>query len=427
MHRVQQEINKLYKEHFGQLIASLLYTFHGIAPETCEDIVHDSFSSALTDWAINGIPLNPAGWMYKVCRHKAINKIKKEKRICELSENLEPGFTEINFSDSFIDDQQLKLLFACAHPDLSPKVQVVITLKYVVNLRVETIAKMLGMTIDGVDKLLVRARQRIKEEKILLEEPIPSALEPRLPVVHKIIYLIFNEGYKSSGGKEIIREELCEEALLLNNALMNAGLGNKETAALHALMLFNSARFRSRFTPEGNLVDLEGQDRSLWNRDLILLACDYLMRSRDDLITSYHLEASIAYFHCMTDDFGSTDWKAIANLYARLLDGNANPFVELNYAIALYYSGQKQRAFEILHELEQHRILGQYYLLNCTLGTFYAAEGNCAMAKPFFLKALGQTNFIKEQELVQKRIDEIEKPAVAALPATLIVTVSALA
>jgi predicted RNA polymerase sigma factor len=171
--------------------------------------------------------------------------------------------------------------------------------------------------------------------------------------------------------------------------------------------LFNSARFRSRFTHEGNLVDLEGQDRSLWNRDLILLACDYLMRSRDDLITSYHLEASIAYFHCMADNFGSTDWKAIANLYARLLDGNANPFVELNYAIALYYSGQKQRAFEILHVLEQHRILGQYYLLNCTLGTLYAAEGNRVIAKPFFLKAIGQTSFIKEQELVQKRIDEI--------------------
>jgi RNA polymerase sigma-70 factor (ECF subfamily) len=409
MRSVQQETDKQYKEHFGQLIASLLYSFRSVDLETAEDIIHDSFASALTDWTKNGIPLNPAGWLYKVCRNKALNKIKKEKRITALPENLHGDFAEIKFSESILDDHQLKLLFACAHPDLSPKIQVVITLKYVVNLRVEAIAKMLGMGIDGIDKLLVRARQRIKEEKILLEEPEPSALKPRLPIVHKIIYLIFNEGYKSSGGKEIIRKELCEEALLLNNALMEAGLGNKETAALHALMLFNSARFKSRFTPSGGLVDLEGQDRSLWNKDLILLACDYLKRSRDDLITSYHLEASIAYFHCIAETFESTDWKAIASLYSELLKRNPNPFVEWNYAIALYYSGKKKQAFEILNELERHTILNQYYLLNCTLGKFYAAEGKFTMAKQFFLKALRQTSFAKEKDLIQKRLDEIER------------------
>ena len=154
---VQQEVDQLYKEHFGKMVASLLYSSRDIDPETAEDIVQDSFSSALADWRSKGIPSNSAGWIYKVCKHKALNKLRKDKRTIGLSERENFESVEIKFSESVLDDQQLKLLFACAHPDLSPKVQVVITLKYAVNLKVEAISKILGMTIDGVDKLLLRA------------------------------------------------------------------------------------------------------------------------------------------------------------------------------------------------------------------------------------------------------------------------------
>ena len=197
------------------------------------------------------------------------------------------------------------------------------------------------MTIDGVDKILLRARQKIKDEKILLEEPVPTALKPRLPIVHKILYLIFNEGYKSSWGKEILREELCEDALLMTKGLIDSGLANHETTALYALMLFNSARFKSRFGISGELLDLEMQDRSLWNSDLILLATDFLLQSRNEKLSSYHLEASIAFIHCTAKSFNTTDWNTIQKLYEQLLHGSPNPFVELNYAIALYYAGQK--------------------------------------------------------------------------------------
>jgi RNA polymerase sigma factor (sigma-70 family) len=187
MDAVQQAVDKLYKTHFGKMVASLLYSSRNIDPETAEDIVQDSFSAALSDWTHQGIPINATGWIYKVCKHKALNRIKKHKRTEALSENTNPGMVETRFSESVLDDHQLKLLFACAHPDLSPKVQVVITLKYVANLKVESIAKSLAMTIDGVDKLLLRARQKIMNEKILLEEPVPSAVKPWLPSVHKII------------------------------------------------------------------------------------------------------------------------------------------------------------------------------------------------------------------------------------------------
>lgn len=408
MDKVQQEVNALYKEHFGKMVASLLYSFRDLDLETAEDLVQDTFSSALTDWRLHAIPVNTAGWLYKVCRNKALNKLKKNNRLVSIDEKTDLGSVAISFSESMLDDPQLRLLFACANPDLSPKAQVVITLKYVVNLKVEAIAQVLGMTIDGVDKLLLRARQKIKGEKILLEEPHQSALKQRLPIVHKIIYLTFNEGYKSSGNKEVLREDLCEEALLLNKTLIDSNLGDQDSLALQALMLFNSARFKSRFSPAGELLDLENQDRALWNKELIMLAEDFLTRSHSEALSNYHLEAAIAYKHCSATTFKATEWKTIAGLYKHLLHSNSNPFVELNYAIALYYAGEKQSALNLLNELQQHAFFSRYYLLNMTLGKFYHLEGDDGLAKLYLLRAYEQTNNVKERDFIRRMMERLE-------------------
>jgi RNA polymerase sigma-70 factor (ECF subfamily) len=259
-----------------------------------------------------------------------------------------------------------------------------------------------------VDKILLRARQKIKDEKILLEEPVTSALKPRLSIVHKILYLIFNEGYKSSWGKEILREELCEDALLMTKALIDSRLGNEDTKALFALMLLNSARFKSRFTPSGELLDLENQDRSQWNSELILLATDYLLQARTENLSTYHLEASIAFLHCTARSFNTTDWNSIRKLYEQLLHGSPNPFIELNYAISLYHAGKKDKAFIILNELHRHPFLNQYYLLNIALGKFHHLEGNDCKAMKFLIKAHSQTNFDIEKHFIQKMIDSLE-------------------
>src|SRR5882724_1709319 len=158
--KVQEETNHLYRSHYGKMVSWLLYFSSDIDLDTAEDIVQDSFANALLAWRNDGIPANPAGWIFTVCRNKALNKIKERKRTRGIGEE---DFQSVDpeFSASVLDDQQLKLLFACAHPDLSPKTQVIITLKYVANLRVEAIASVFGMTIDGIDKILVRARQKI--------------------------------------------------------------------------------------------------------------------------------------------------------------------------------------------------------------------------------------------------------------------------
>ncbi|WP_276372209.1 DUF6596 domain-containing protein [Chryseolinea sp. H1M3-3] len=402
MDTLQRAVDKLYKERFGQLVASLLYSSRDIDPATAEDIVQDSFSVALSHWAQNGIPLHPSAWIFKVCRNKALNTLRCKGRMEGLSERTPIQTVESRFTESVLDDHTLSLLFAAAHPDLAPKIQIVTTLKYVINLKVEAIAKCLAMTLDSVDKLLVRARQKIKDEKILLEEPRLTELKRRLPTVHKIIYLIFNEGYKSSWGNELIREELCEEALLLNRALMENGLGNKETAALHALMLFNSARFKSRFDVNGELVELENQDRTLWNHNLISLGNHYLNESQCETLSSYHLEAYIAYLHSTAPTFEATDWKIITQMYAILLKNNPNPFIRLSYAVALYYDGRKEDAFRTLQELQRLSFFNRYYLFNLTLGKLHHLEGRDAIARTFLTEAIGQTNFLKEKNFIAR-------------------------
>ena len=406
---VRQEVDRLYKKDFGRLVAAVLYSSRDFGLESAEDIVHDTYSAALKDWQTNGIPENATGWLYKVCKHKALNTIRKEKRMERLHENEDLESIEIKFTESILEDHQLKLLFACAHPDLAPKVQVVITLKYAINLKVEAIAKILGMSIDGIDKLLLRARQKIREEKILFEEPITQQLDQRLPMVHKVLYLIFNEGYKSSWGKHLLREELCEDAMIMTKTLIDMRLANKETYALYALMLFNAARFKSRFGPSGDLLDLENQDRSLWNKELILLAKDFLLQARDENVSSYHVEASIAYVHCSANSFQATDWNTIRKLYEQLLRDNSNPFVELNYAIALYYAGQTEQSFEILNRLHRHPVMNQYYSLNATLGKLHLHEGRDSLARQYLQQALKQTNFSAEKDFIAKMIDNLNE------------------
>ncbi len=407
MDEVRLTADQLYKSHFGKMVSSLLRFSNAIDLQAAEDIVQDSFSAAIISWGKDGLPVNPAAWLFRVCKNKALNKIKTSKRFNNLfvDETVRPD--EPVLSKFPLDDQQLILLFACAHPDLSPKVQVVITLKYVVNLKVEAIAKILGMTVDGIDKLLVRVRQKIKNEKILFFEPRPEELESRIHIVHKILYLIFNEGYKSSWGKVLIREELCEEGLLMTRALSKSAIGNKETSALYALMLFNASRFKARFGNHDELLDLEGQDRDIWNKELIQLAFVQLELSRGEKISTYHYEASIAGMHCSAESFATTDWKTITILYELLLKINPNPFVELNYAIALYYAGLKKEALVILHKLEAAPFFNQHYLLHASLGRIYFSEGNFNLAKKYFTGALRLTGSPAEKGFIQRLMEKL--------------------
>jgi RNA polymerase sigma-70 factor (ECF subfamily) len=400
---IHKEVDALYKKAFGSLLNSLLHRFPDLDIEEAEDIVQDAFSKALVHWQPNGIPDNSSGWLYTVCRNEAINLLKSKSRFMKTIPEQETQ-PEEGLSESRMRDQTLGMLFACVHPSLAPKTQMVLTLKYVINLKVEAIAKAFAMTIDGVDKILIRGRRAIRTDNIRLA--VTGKTGDRLPVVHRIIYLIFNEGYKASYGPELIREELCEEALFLCKELLDAGIGDMDSKALYALMLFNSARFRSRFDPDGKLVDLENQDRSLWNRQLIGLGSYYFNQLKSEAPTLFHLEASIAWLHCLAPTFNITDWGLIAKLYAQLCSRSNNPFLELNHAVALFYAGQRDQAFLLANNLLRHPFFNQYYLLNVMLGKFHLLDGNKRLAMEYFIKAIGQTHFETEKQFIQGLMDK---------------------
>jgi len=406
MDKEQQAADKLYKSHFGKMVTAMLQFSRDINIETAEDLVQDAFYAALSSWKHKGIPDNPAGWMYTVCRNNAINALKKNKSFKNPFEEDHAIQGESEPDQNIFDDGKMRLLFACSHPRLTAKMQVVITLKYVANLKTESIARALGLTADGIDKILGRAKKRIRIENIFLREPTPQQLTKRLPAVHKIIYLIFNEGYKASSGKEIIRQELCEESLIMTKSLLDNHISNSDTAALYALLLFNAARLSARITSAGELSDLEEQDRALWDNDLIALGSYYLDQSRCENVSSYHYEAAIAHLHSHAKSFGETDWATIAQLYSQLLLNNPNPFIELNYAIALYYDSQKQKAFDALRDLQQ-TFLDHSYLLHAALGKLYWQEGEYSKSNLHLTKALSLTNFQVEKDFVKKMLVKI--------------------
>jgi RNA polymerase sigma factor (sigma-70 family) len=404
MKKEQQAVDKLYKSHFGKLVTAMLQFSRDLDLKTAEDLVQDAFYSALSKWKLTGIPDNPAGWVYKVSRNNALSLLKRNKSFRNPfgEDHAISGGAEPN--EDLFDDRKMYLLFACAHPRLSSKMQVVITLKYVANLRGESLAKALGITVDGIDKILSRAKSLIRVENIFLKEPTPQQLKTRLPIVHKIIYLIFNEGYRAGSGKEIIREDLCEESLIMTKTLVDNDVCNGDTAALYSLLLFNAARLGARLTTSGELLDLEAQDRALWDSDLIALGHYYFKQSQiPGEISSYHYEAAIAYLHSHAKSFADTDWATITRLYTKLLQGSPNPFVSLNFGVALYYDGQKLSAFNVLEGLRK-TFLEQYYLLHTALGKLYLLEGESDKSDFYLNKALSLTSFQAEKDFVRKML-----------------------
>jgi len=371
MNECERRIEILYKERFGQLISLILQRFRQMPIDWAEDIVQETFTAAAVNWPKTGLPQNPSGWLYQTCKNKSINLLKKNAKTTDLSlaKTVQAAADEI--SDDGFKDAQLRMLMACCHPHLTPKTQIVLALKYVFNLKVENIAMQFGAEPDAIEKMLYRARQKIKSESLILSTGLYGYSVERLSVMHKVIYLIFSEGYKQSGEKISQGKTLCEDALMLNKFLFDSPLCNPETKALQALMLFNVARFDARFDAQGNAIELEYQDRALWDQSLIQLACFLLTESEDAVFSPYHLEAAIACVHCAALKFEDTDWGAICKYYDMLVKVYPSPFAEINYAVALQYNHQTDKAFSILMDLHRNPYFNKLPILELTIRKYF--------------------------------------------------------
>ena len=371
MNECDRRIEILYKERFGQLISLILQRFRHMPIDWAEDIVQETFTAAAVNWPKTGLPENPSGWLYQTSKNKSINLLKKISKTADLSLAKTVSVVADEISEDGFKDAQLRMLMACCHPHLTPKTQIVLALKYVFNLKIENIALQFGAEPDAIEKMLYRARQKIKSGSLILSSGLYGYSLERLSVMHKVIYLIFSEGYKQSGEKIRQGKIMCEDALLLNKYLFDSPLCTPETKALQALMIFNVARFDARFDAQGNAVELEYQDRSLWDQSLIQLANFLLSKSEAAVFSPYHLEAAIASVHCAARKFKDTDWEAICKYYAVLLKVYPSPFADINYAVALQYNHQNDKAFRILMDLHQNPYFNKLPILELTIRKYF--------------------------------------------------------
>lgn len=373
---------------------------------TAEDIVQEAFAVAAEKWD-QELPSNPEAWLYRVCRNIALNKIRQVRKNPQVP--LDDQTSVVELEQVFHDDgdDQLKMLLACAHPHFSAKNQVIFALRYVGGFRIEQIANILGSPSDTITKTLLRMRDTIVRERIEFQSDLTLATPSQVQTLHQVVYLLFAEGYKTSTGRSILNLQLCEDALALALAMAETPpLGRPETHALVALMLFNLSRFEARFTPSGDMIELEHQDRSLWNRALIQVGVHHMSLSGDEA-TSYHLEAVIAWLHVSAPSFAETDWKRIAQVYDRLLQIQDSPFVRMNQAVALLYAGDTLTALHRLRKIGEMAFLQRHYLYHLALGRVYRIMGDVASTREHYTRALSLGPHEIERRYIQNLLDEL--------------------
>ncbi len=340
-----QILDHFFRHESGRLVAALTHFFGPRHIDLAEDVAQAALVEALERWRFGSVPDNPSGWLYRVAKNRALDLLRHEEVVDrfqsdvanELQATLDDKRLDTVFLDDEISDSQLRMMFACCDPDLPTESRIAVTLKSLCGFGTREIADALLTSDANVHKRIQRARQRLREREDLLDLPSGSRLELRLDSVHTILYLLFNEGYASSHSEEVIRRSLCEEAIRLCGMLADHPAFHSDvTWALLALMKLHAARFDARLDEHGDIVLLEDQDRSRWDRALITEGLRDLERASEALrVSTYHLKAAIAALHCIAPSVAETDWSAILDLYGTLIELKPSPIYQLNRAIAL--------------------------------------------------------------------------------------------
>ncbi|MBO0320828.1 sigma-70 family RNA polymerase sigma factor [Muricauda sp. CAU 1633] len=334
-------IEHLFRTEYGKVVALLTHKFGTSYLEQIEDATQDTFVKAMQVWAYQSIPDNPTAWLYRVSSNRMIDVLRREKKV-EYREagELQPKSTIEHSTDPFLDqtisDSQLKMIFACCHPTLSEEYQIILSLKLIGGFSNKELAEALLKKEDAVAKSFTRAKKKFREEVQLLKIPVQMGLQSRLFQVLRVIYLLFSEGYAATSGAQIIKRDICYEALRLALLLQeNKYCKHPNLNALIALMCFHASRFDARLDEAGELVTLEHHDRSKYNQELISIGIRHLENAGtlDRTPSDYHLEAARSYYHSTAKNFAETDWKSILYLYDVQLKLYYSPMVALNRII----------------------------------------------------------------------------------------------
>ncbi len=391
-----------------------------------EDMVQATLLGALQAWQ-GGVPDNPSGWVHAVARNKIVDALRRDeigqRAMAEWAfarPTCNAGLDDL-FLDSEIEDSQLRMMFACCHPRLARENQLALTLKALCGFGNSEIARALLVSEEAVKKRLQRATRDLIDHDIALAPPAAEELAERLDSVHQVLYLLFNEGYSSSDGETAIRADLCEEAARLCHLLCShPRFATPPTYALMALMLFHAARLDARLDQRGSFLLMEEQDRSRWDQRLIRRAQEYLDQSAEGtVISSFHLEAGIAFHHCTAPTYAETNWPAILRLYDALLTIHRSPIYLLNRAIVVAQTDGPEAGIRALDEAGQDAALRRYHLFDSTLGELYRRAGDLTRARQHLEAARQKTNSPFDQELIDRRLARCSEPGFGvAVPVT---------
>jgi len=399
-------VEHTFRHEFGRIVAKLSAKYGTTNLMEIEDAVSDAMLSALKSWGIKGTPENPAGWLFRVADHKLIDKLRrKQKYNQDILHNLENESVYLQTEESELN--VIRLMLWCAHPQLDYKDQIAMMLKLVSGFSNKEIAAALLVNVETVKKRIQRAKRKIKNHETTVKLPILNEVPDRFSSLRKAIYLTFNEGYFSISTTETIREDVVFEALRLCKILTDVQHENRSASfALMALMTFHASRLESRLSENQTIVLLENQDRSFWNRELIVIANRYLSKSMDKkLLTEYHIEACIAAVHTNSKSYGETDWQYISVLYKSLSDAMPSPITKLNYAFSLLKAGELDLAFDILNEISIGKIKQQAYLYYATLASYYDEIGNEKARQENIWKAIDTCDHQEIRNVLRKRLN----------------------
>lgn len=416
---VTQLTDHLFRHQSGKMIAVLTRIFGMHNLEMIEDVVQESFLRAMQTWTFNQLPDNPAGWLMQVARNRAIDIIRRQQHFQQYSQELASELqreTEHTvqhfFGEAEIADSQLQMIFACCHPALKEEDQVALTLKTVSGFGVTEIAHALFSNEAVIQKRLYRAKQFLKDNQIQLDIPAGHELTGRLDIVYTVLYLLFNEGYNSGNADELIRRDLCAEAMRLCFLLTQHKTGKQPTSfALLALMCFQASRFESRIDENNSIILLQHQDRSTWNKALIQKGYEFLtLSSQGPALTVYHLESAIAAEHALTASFAETNWQRMLLLYDMLLEQKRTAPVILNRAVVLAQLDQTNTAIQEIWNINNiDHLINTQYMFSAVLGELYMQLGDDHNAGKFLQQALYLTTSLAEKKLITAKLEALAK------------------
>ncbi len=417
---INTTVNHLFREESGKMVAVLIKIFGAENIELAEDVVQDALVKALETWKYRGMPDNPRAWLYRTAKNKAIDIIRRNKHSTLidfsdpkkqlLTSNYTLNATMNNYwQENHIKDDFLAMMYACCHPNISQENQITFILKSLCGFSTKEVAKSFLTSEDTISKRLYRTKEYFRKHKIKPTIPGPDAIATKTSTVLSAIYLLFNEGYNSTHADQLIRKDLIEQAMLLCKSLLSSERTQlPEVYALMALLCFHAARIQSRTTPDGELILLHKQDRKIWDKALIAKGEEYLNKAAfGNMISTFHLEAAIAYEHCNAKKYQDTNWVSILSYYDLLLKIGYDPIVFLNRCLVILELDGPVKALEALERVKENKVLQQYYVYHATLGEIQQRLGDHAKAITYYQTAIKLTQSKQEQKFLKDKIAKL--------------------